>query len=494
MSARTLACPSPERLSRAVTQGADEALRQHLGDCDHCRDDFAAEGRLLGLLQQIEVPELERDRLESARSALLARAPARPAARRASAPLLWTAALAAAVLLAVMGRGLLDRADGHRGTVVAHGSARFLHEEARRDEVVRLSEGEIHVEVEKLRKGERFRVVVGDAEVEVRGTAFEVRASGDKLLGVRVMHGLVEVRPAGRGAVLLRGGERWSPNEEPAPPPVSAPQTAPATPKGAEPLAAEAPAAPAAPKAAEPTAPAQAAPTAGPAAPEAPAPAAHAPRPAAPTRQAIKTAHRSGGTASRDADDRAPTDAPRTSSLPAATRATAATAAPRSAAPATEQPAAPAKAAPAAPPIKPAPAPAPGSPEDRAFAAGWQALRAKDYRGAASAFGQTAQLAGDRPLGEDARYWLAVSQARGGQREAAIGSLRAFLARHPQSPRAPEVSSILGWQLLRKGDADLDEAERLFRAAGVAPLREVRESAHAGLTAIAARRAAQRDR
>jgi hypothetical protein len=79
------------------------------------------------------------------------------------------------------------------------------------DEIVTLHDGTIHVDVDPLRTGERFRVLVGTSEVEVRGTAFDVTADHDRLVGVHVLHGRVEVRPsAGRATVLLAAGGDWT--------------------------------------------------------------------------------------------------------------------------------------------------------------------------------------------------------------------------------------------------------------------------------------------
>lgn len=84
-------------------------------------------------------------------------------------------------------------------------------------QTVALEEGSVDVEVVKLRDDERFLVTVGDAEVEVRGTRFEVDAEGGRLQRVVVHRGAVDVRVDGR-LVQLVGGERWD-----AQPPVPAP-------------------------------------------------------------------------------------------------------------------------------------------------------------------------------------------------------------------------------------------------------------------------------
>jgi TolA-binding protein len=96
-----------------------------------------------------------------------------------------------------------------RGMVQPLGGATFTHERTAKDEWVRLSEGGLRVEVERLVSGERFRVITGDGEVEVRGTAFEVRALHDRLRSVEVLHGRVEVRRPGHASLLLGPGEHW---------------------------------------------------------------------------------------------------------------------------------------------------------------------------------------------------------------------------------------------------------------------------------------------
>jgi len=77
------------------------------------------------------------------------------------------------------------------------------------DEVVTLHDGTIHLDVDPLHANERFRVIVGASEIEVRGTAFEVTADHDRLVDVHVLHGRVEVRPVGREMIVLGAGGDW---------------------------------------------------------------------------------------------------------------------------------------------------------------------------------------------------------------------------------------------------------------------------------------------
>jgi TolA-binding protein len=76
---------------------------------------------------------------------------------------------------------------------------------------VRLVDGTLTVQVEPLARGERFRVVTAGGEVEVVGTAFDVTAEGDRLVGVRVMHGVVRVKDAGGRTQVLEAGDLWQP-------------------------------------------------------------------------------------------------------------------------------------------------------------------------------------------------------------------------------------------------------------------------------------------
>lgn len=77
------------------------------------------------------------------------------------------------------------------------------------DEVVYLNDGVIRLDVRPLQKGERFRVITPDAEIEVRGTSFRVAVSSGRLLEVEVLSGRVEVRPKGQAERTLSAQERW---------------------------------------------------------------------------------------------------------------------------------------------------------------------------------------------------------------------------------------------------------------------------------------------
>lgn len=239
-------CPSPVELERAYWT-RDDGARAHADGCARCGAEWSEIAALVHAGRAIDAAPAGRERHEEIRTALLARQ-SRPTgagspARRAR----WVVgagAVAAAAAAALLWWGLRARDGGDRGdegervaapatapavrraSVLDHDGARYLHATAQPDEIVRLVDGALTVEVEPLRRGERFRVVTGDAEVVVVGTAFDVRAEGDALRLVRVIHGTVEVRLAAGPIQVLTAGQSWraAPVEEPpvAPPPPSA--------------------------------------------------------------------------------------------------------------------------------------------------------------------------------------------------------------------------------------------------------------------------------
>jgi hypothetical protein len=132
---------------------------------------------------------------------------------------------------------------------------------------------------------------------------------------------------------------------------------------------------------------------------------------------------------------------------------------------------------PAAPVHQRAPTPA-----QIAFAQGWEAMRAGNDADAVVALELAARLAGQETIAEDARYWRAIALARLG-RESARAAMEGYLGRHGGAPRAREISAMLGWLLIDRGDCA--GAEARFRAAAVDATPAVRDSASAGLAALA---------
>ena len=101
--------------------------------------------------------------------------------------------------------------------------------------------------------------------------------------------------------------------------------------------------------------------------------------------------------------------------------------------------------------------------------------------------GRAVDAAPTAALAEDARYWEAVALARQGSVGKARAAMEEFLRGFPGSPRAGEVSAMLGWSLLKSHE--WPAAEQRFRAAESDPAPAVRESAKKGLEATARLRA-----
>jgi hypothetical protein len=169
---------------------------------------------LIDLARSLPFADPPSDHVEEMRTAVLAsmgRHSSRPARLARRAWMIGGLGLAAAASIAFV---LVHRAPEvsapvrTHASVMAVGTATFARLSPIPDEVIRLTDGMLHLDVSPLAAGERCRVVVGDGEVEVRGTAFEVEARGDHLVRVAVAHGRVDVRVAGVLHVL-GGGEHW---------------------------------------------------------------------------------------------------------------------------------------------------------------------------------------------------------------------------------------------------------------------------------------------
>lgn len=313
-----------------------------------------------------------------------------------------TLAVAAGVWL-VLARDAAPAVHSH-GSVRALGDATKFQTTTRSpDEVVMLYDGSIEITVAPLHAGERFRVLVGRDEIEVRGTQFIATARDGMLVDVTVSHGVVEVRPQFGAMAVLTSGEVWrGPVAELArPAPAANPPPPPAALDPVEAL----------PRTAE----------------------ASRPRPKAPK-----------AVAPRPPVEVAPPEKPRS---PDAT--------------------------------------AEVLPQERAYIDGWTAMREARFDEAAKLFLRVQLLDPDGTLAEDATYYYAVALARA-KSEQAVGAFREMLARYPQGSRAGRANAMLGWLLVDAKQAA--EAERRFRAALADPDDDVRESAEAGLAALAAAR------
>ncbi|HET9987868.1 MAG TPA: hypothetical protein VFQ65_05095 [Kofleriaceae bacterium] len=384
-----------------------------------------------GVAKELAPPHVDPDRVEQARTSLLAGAALGPAlaVRSWSRWVAGGAALAAAAAVLVV--WLVASSRGPKQIITALGPASYERARDWPDFVVHLTDGRIEVQVAALSAGERLRVVTSDAEVDARATSFELRAARDRLLAVRVQVGRVELRVADQRVVVLAAGESWNANEIAradvvpiVPSPVPPPQDHPAAPSQAPPIASSAP-------------------------------------PPSPTPHVVTHAQRASSSP-------APT-APAPTSTAAVATAT------------------PPVSAPSQPPLVPAPARSPAAlPGEADFRAGWAALRANDAATAADKLDAACKAALHTALGDDACFWAAAAAKRANDPARARAALDVFIASFPASPRIGEASALLGWILLDAGDRS--GAERAFHRAEQDRVPKIRDSAAKGLAALRAKR------
>ncbi len=216
----TAPCPFESEAMRLGAHELGPELQAHAEACARCAAHVEANRELSELASRLPWDAPAPDRVEQLRTKLLAEAPrgklqvpspepsARATRRRAY---LGAVAAAAAVMLLWLGlRGQPAASAGvPRVALRPAAGAVYTDLDTSPDRIVRLTEGSLLIEVEKLNPEQRVRVVTGDAEVEVRGTSFDVVAAKDRLVSVWVLHGKVEVRPRRAAPVLLAQGERW---------------------------------------------------------------------------------------------------------------------------------------------------------------------------------------------------------------------------------------------------------------------------------------------
>jgi TolA-binding protein len=453
----TGACPDPLDITRAVSRlgGAQpaEPLRSHLRGCASCREQWQAESEMARLARHLareapaESPAADRRRRVLAGTVAAARAAGIRSVGPAEAPprarvpqwALRIAAAAAAVAVVVMVTlgvwtlrapappavalvrppAVIDARPGTRYTVLAGPP----HER------VRLEAGSLRISVEPATRGETFQVITARGEVEVRGTVFETVASAAGLVAVRVERGKVVVRPDRGHELAIPAGGEWRRPPEP-PPRTPAPGSAAAAPAGRRAAARVASAAGHAAAATPPAAGRASRPAhASPSSPSAQAAQSWGPDPGAPSgtgvlRRMHGPAGSPGGAGERDTPDQLAAEA---------------------------------------------------------FGEGMTLMRAGALAQAARAFERVAWLSPASPMVEEARYWRAVALARVGNKAAAEAALDGFLTDYPLSPRAGEVSVMLGWLLL---DSRPAAAEPRFQAALGDRSPRVRQSARDGLAAL----------
>jgi hypothetical protein len=228
--------PFPSDFARAVSLGPDEVMKVHFAQCGECASDRDAFVRLRALARALHASSPAPLDMRAVRDHVVTEAVLRQKERkRTRTAAAFVFAAAAGIALSVF----VHRAHGpsretaeaprYHGTVTAISGARFVRSSGAPDEIVRLESGTIHVEVSPLHAGERFRVLAGDGEIEVRGTSFDVGVDDSHLALVHVTHGRVEVRPHAEPSLVLEGGGDWrTPDASNQPPTEAPPAIAPA--------------------------------------------------------------------------------------------------------------------------------------------------------------------------------------------------------------------------------------------------------------------------
>ena len=234
-------CPPAWKVARAVSEPEhDPTILRHLEAYARCAALYESQRGVVTLARSLPAPGSLAPDARQAIAAHLWRSGAGPdvAARRWRRRLVVGAIPAAAAALLAL--ALVELRGGGRrnwpapapaagapaslAAIHAFGGARFARTQAAPDEIVRLFDGRISLDVTPIHAQQRFRVMTDDAVVEVRGTSFELSARAGSLVAASVSRGRVEVR-AGSALAVLDAGDRWeraesvaSPAVLPAPP------------------------------------------------------------------------------------------------------------------------------------------------------------------------------------------------------------------------------------------------------------------------------------
>lgn len=224
----SMSCPPAQALSRALIT-RESPILEHVGQCADCNREWHSLLAIDELARRLPQRQPDAQQQARARASLVASAdrtlPARRlAARSASWAVFSVAAMAALALGASLLRGRWREASSatYHAEITAEPGALYSRVSAAPDEVVRLRSGTLELDVSPLSRGERFRVLAGAGEVEVRGTRFQVSVSDDQLRSVHVVHGAVEVRQSSHLLALVTAGQAWhAEGAAPSPPAVT---------------------------------------------------------------------------------------------------------------------------------------------------------------------------------------------------------------------------------------------------------------------------------
>jgi len=219
-------CPAGWEITRALSQPETSAdVLRHMVRCAACTQLAAELGEVVAAAAELPsvapMSEASRERISRALSSASIEAKPR-SERRWRLRFAWALAgslAAAGVAVYVHGQGTLQigKQRDSAGTidegaslarVRAFGGTSFRRLSSPPDEIVHVESGRVAFEVVHLAAPQRFRVVTGDGEVEVRGTKFEVEAHDGRLWAVAVTEGNVDVR-VGERLLRLQAGDEW---------------------------------------------------------------------------------------------------------------------------------------------------------------------------------------------------------------------------------------------------------------------------------------------
>jgi len=212
-------CPTPEELTRAYFEGSFEGLDAHLISCENCAREWRELDTIVELGEKLPYEPPSSDQVDKVLIGLYAKASKTEKSKYLDHK--WAigavATVAITLLTAILFATIWTGSNKHknqspvfRGTITAKGQAQYVVESGQPDEVLRLIDGEISIDVAPLKSGEKFHVVVGDAKVLVLGTVFSVMARNNELIDVEVHHGSVEIYKPAKEPVILELNQRWS--------------------------------------------------------------------------------------------------------------------------------------------------------------------------------------------------------------------------------------------------------------------------------------------
>lgn len=224
-----------------LTGDSRESFERHVVECAACaRDIEVLDGIARGLRDttaaESDDATLRRMRehvLETVDARQTGRAPSSSGRRGAWASRLASVALAAIVVLAVIGlvgsrrSGEADRATAAHAaaapapaetkvSIDAKAGARFVRSTEGDLEQIALLDGELHVKVDRPVAGRRVVVKTPDGEIEDVGTVFDVVVGAGRVERVAVAEGRVIVRVVGHDAITIDAGNEWRASPVPA--------------------------------------------------------------------------------------------------------------------------------------------------------------------------------------------------------------------------------------------------------------------------------------